>query len=78
MAMGSDMSFERSISDAIEAEIKKETVAIMEKYKKLMEADLQEAQARIVSNMALRISNHMSIAQDGRSIRIEIMKREER
>ena len=77
MAMGNDMSFERSISDAIEAEIKKETVAIMEKYKKLMEADLQEAQARIVSNMALRISNHMSIAQDGRSIRIEIMKREE-
>ena len=77
MAMGNDMSFERSISDAIEAEIKKETVAIMEKYKNLMEADLQEAQARIVSNMALRISNHMSIAQDGRSIRIEIMKREE-
>lgn len=69
------MNFEQSISKAIEAEVKKETVAIMEKYKGLMEADLEEAKTRIVSNMALRISEHMSISQDGRMVRIEIMKR---
>lgn len=78
MTMSTTMSFEQSVSNAIEAEIKKETIAIMEKYKKLMEADLQEAQGRVVANMALRMSSHMSIAEDGRTIRIEISKREER
>lgn len=69
------MNFEQSVIKAIESEIKKETVTIMEKYKKLMEADLEEAQARVVANMSLRISNQMSIAQDGQSVRIEISKR---
>ena len=78
MTMSTTMSFEQSVSNAIEAEIKKETVAIMEKYKKLMEADLEEAQGRVVANMALRMSSQMSIGQDGRTIRIEISKREER
>lgn len=61
----------------IEEETKIETEKIMKKYQELMNKDLEAVHQKIVANASIRLSELMTIQDLGRTIRIEIIKREE-
>lgn len=68
----------KSFIHFIEEETKLETTKIMEKYQKLMNEDLETARARIVAQAGVRLSELMTVQDMGRTVRIEITKREDR
>lgn len=72
-----DNSIARDFMRFIEEETKAETEKIMKKYRDLMDADLKAAQQKIVANASIRLSEIMTVQDLGRTIRIEIIKREE-
>lgn len=61
----------------IEEETKLETEKIVKSYQEKMEADLELARSRIVAKAGVRLSELMSIQDLGRTIRIEITKKEQ-
>lgn len=69
--------FIKSFMDYLEEEVKKETIKIMDNYKEIMIADLDAVRATVVAKASVRLSDMMTIQDLGRTIRIEIIKREE-
>lgn len=77
MAYDDGNSMAQSFIKFIEEETKRETEKIIDRYKEQIEKDLEAVRARIVAQAGVRLSELMTIQHDGRTIRIEIIKREE-
>lgn len=60
----------------IEEATQEETLKIMKKYQEMMNADLEAVRAKIVAQAGVRLSEMMTIQDLGRTVRIEIIKKE--
>lgn len=77
MAYDDTNSMAQQFIKFIEGETKRETEKIVDRYKEQIEKDLEAVRARIVAQAGVRLSEIMTIENLGRTIRIEIIKREE-
>lgn len=77
MAYDDSNSMAQQFIKFIEEETKRETDKIVDRYKEQIEKDLEQVRARIVAQAGVRLSELMTIENMGRTIRIEIIKREE-
>lgn len=77
MAYDDTNSMAQQFIKFIEEETKRETEKIVDRYKEQIEQDLEAVRARIVAQAGVRLSEIMTIENLGRTIRIEIIKREE-
>lgn len=69
--------FVKAFLDYLEEEVKKETTKVMDSYKEKMIADLEDVRASVIAKASVRLSDMMTIQDMGRTVRIEIIKREE-
>lgn len=77
MAYDDTNSMAQQFVKFIEEETKRETEKIVDRYKEQIEKDLEAVRARVVAQAGVRLSELMTIQDNGRTIRIEIIKREE-
>jgi hypothetical protein len=66
--------FMSSFLKYIETATQEETEKIMESYKEKMITDLESARLDIIAKASIRLSEHMTVQDLGRTLRIEIVK----